>query len=210
MRVRTTCTLMLIYLAAIAPVGLTAQEPKVRDLTGTEVTSDDLIDALKPATEAPRTRGSGPGSRSLGIGGPPKCDFYRQQLSRGLTVKPAADPVALTVHFEFNSAAISPSAEKTLRAIGEALRSSTLAPCCFQLEGHTDSVGTDEYNDDLSRRRADSVARYLAEEFDIDSGRLLARGFGEAQPINSNETDEGRQKNRRVQLVNLGYGSVEQ
>jgi outer membrane protein OmpA-like peptidoglycan-associated protein len=210
MRVRIAATLLFTTsFATIAAIGLPAEEPKVRDLTGTEVSSEDLIEALKPTTEAPRTRG-GPGPRSLGIGGPPKCDFYRRQLSRGLTVKPAADPVALTVHFEFNSAAISPSAEKILRAIGDALRSSTLAPCCFQLEGHTDSVGSDEYNDELSRRRAESVARYLTEEFDIDSGRLLAMGLGEAQPIDTNETDEGRQKNRRVQLVNLGYGSVEQ
>ena len=67
-----------------------------------------------------------------------------------------------------------------------------------ELEGHTDSIGTDEYNMALSRRRAESVKKYLVEKFSIDETRISTLGYGESKPAASNETDEGRQNNRRV------------
>lgn len=186
----------------------TQQQPEVRDLTGQEVTSEALIDALAPKEgTAPKTRS---GARSLTVSSQPQCDFYRQQRSRGIGIKPVADVVAVSILFAFNKADVTPQAAKTLDAIGEALTSGSLAPCCFELEGHTDSIGSEPYNLGLSQRRAESVANYLAEKFEIDPQRLLTAGRGESQPIASNETDEGRQKNRRVQIVNLGYGEVAQ
>ena len=69
-----------------------------------------------------------------------------------------------------------------------------------QLEGHTDSVGTNEYNQGLSERRANAVKGSLMERNMIDGARLNAVGFGEEKPIMSNDTAEGRAKNRRVDL----------
>lgn len=66
------------------------------------------------------------------------------------------------------------------------------------IEGHTDSVGSDQYNMRLSNDRANSVRSYLMKEFGIDPSRLAAKGYGESRPIAGNDTDEGRQKNRRV------------
>jgi len=66
------------------------------------------------------------------------------------------------------------------------------------LEGHTDSEGTDAYNDDLSKRRAESVKMVLVETFGIDAAKISTEGFGESRPVATNETDEGRQQNRRV------------
>jgi outer membrane protein OmpA-like peptidoglycan-associated protein len=71
------------------------------------------------------------------------------------------------------------------------------------IEGHTDSVGSDEYNQDLSERRAQSVRDYFVRG-GISEGAVDARGFGKAEPVASNETPEGRQQNRRVELVLSG------
>ena len=67
------------------------------------------------------------------------------------------------------------------------------------LEGHTDSIGTEQYNQGLSERRAASVKDYLTKR-DVDAGRITTRGFGETKPIADNKTAEGRSKNRRVEI----------
>ena len=66
------------------------------------------------------------------------------------------------------------------------------------MEGHTDSRGADEYNQGLSERRAGTIADMLVEKFDISSDRVSSAGYGESQPTATNDTEEGRQKNRRV------------
>jgi outer membrane protein OmpA-like peptidoglycan-associated protein len=73
----------------------------------------------------------------------------------------------------------------------------------LQVEGHTDSVGSDEYNQQLSEHRAAAVRDFLIEQGVADSA-VTARGFGKTQPVASNDTAEGRQKNRRVELVVSG------
>lgn len=70
----------------------------------------------------------------------------------------------------------------------------------LQIEGHTDSVGTDEFNQQLSERRADSVRDFLAQQ-GVPGSAISARGFGKMQPVATNDTAEGRQRNRRVELV---------
>lgn len=67
-----------------------------------------------------------------------------------------------------------------------------------ELEGHTDSIGTEEYNMGLSRRRAESVKKYLIETFGIEESRISTIGYGESMPVDTNDTEEGRQNNRRV------------
>lgn len=70
----------------------------------------------------------------------------------------------------------------------------------LQIEGHTDSVGGDEFNQQLSERRADSVRDFLAEQ-GVPASSITARGFGKTQPVASNDIPEGRQRNRRVELI---------
>ena len=72
----------------------------------------------------------------------------------------------------------------------------------IEVAGHTDSRGSDGYNMDLSQRRAEAVRNYLVGK-GIAADRLSARGYGESQPVADNATDEGRFKNRRVELVRL-------
>jgi outer membrane protein OmpA-like peptidoglycan-associated protein len=71
------------------------------------------------------------------------------------------------------------------------------------VEGHTDGIGTDEYNQNLSERRAESVRDYFVQQ-GIPTGSIVARGFGKTEPIASNDTPEGRQQNRRVELILSG------
>lgn len=75
------------------------------------------------------------------------------------------------------------------------------------IEGHTDSVGTDEYNLDLSQRRAQSVANFLLSN-GIETTRIISRGYGETYPVSTNETAVGRQQNRRVEIVILNEGET--
>ena len=70
----------------------------------------------------------------------------------------------------------------------------------MSVDGYTDSVGSDEYNQRLSERRANSVKDYL-ETLGVSGSRLTAQGFGKTNPVASNDTAEGRAQNRRVELV---------
>jgi outer membrane protein OmpA-like peptidoglycan-associated protein len=70
----------------------------------------------------------------------------------------------------------------------------------LEIEGHTDSVGTDEFNQQLSERRADSVRDFLAQQ-GVSASSITARGLGKTQPVASNDSAEGRQRNRRVEIV---------
>jgi outer membrane protein OmpA-like peptidoglycan-associated protein len=71
-----------------------------------------------------------------------------------------------------------------------------------EIAGHTDSKGSDQYNLNLSQGRSQSVVDYLISQ-GIDTGRLQAHGYGETKPIDTNDTDEGRANNRRVEFTIL-------
>lgn len=90
----------------------------------------------------------------------------------------AGRSVALEVYFEFGSAAITGRAGAQLAALGRALSSPQLMPYRYLIVGHTDAVGSDAYNLELSRRRALAVRDYLISVFPIDPQRLAAVGFG--------------------------------
>jgi OmpA-OmpF porin, OOP family len=102
------------------------------------------------------------------------------------------------IKFKFNSAIILPESETILLAIREIL-SANPGILRVRLEGHTDSVGSDRFNKNLSRRRAQAVVTWLVKN-GIQRKRLYAVGFGEERPIDSNDTEEGRQNNRRVEF----------
>lgn len=71
----------------------------------------------------------------------------------------------------------------------------------LEIEGHTDSVGTEAYNQERFQKRAESVSVFLVGDCGVDGSRLVAKGLGESSPLTENETPEDRQKNRRVELV---------
>lgn len=115
----------------------------------------------------------------------------------------AAQPSA-TIYVYFISGTVQFADEQSiaqLNELGMALTSKSLADARFEISGHTDSVGSDAYNMDLSNRRADAVSSYLVDNF----GYLetVTKGYGESQPIASNDTAAGRAKNRRVVITRL-------
>jgi outer membrane protein OmpA-like peptidoglycan-associated protein len=115
-----------------------------------------------------------------------------QDSARGLIVQMS------DVLFDTGSATLKPGAREKLAKISGILLAHT--GLMLQIEGHTDSVGSDEFNQQLSERRADSVRDFLAEQ-GVPASSITAKGFGKTQPVASNDTAEGRQRNRRVELV---------
>ncbi|MDR9440061.1 MAG: OmpA family protein [Halomonas sp.] len=107
------------------------------------------------------------------------------------------DLVLRDVNFEFDSATLTMSAEQILTGVAQKLRSNPNVR--VRIEGHTDAVGSEAYNQDLSQARADSVADYLIRQ-GVDAERMRTVGYGESQPVASNDTDAGRAENRRVEL----------
>jgi OOP family OmpA-OmpF porin len=69
------------------------------------------------------------------------------------------------------------------------------------IEGHTDNVGGEKYNLNLSQKRAEAIKSVMVTKFNIEPSRLMTKGFGYSKPIASNSTKEGRQKNRRVEAA---------
>lgn len=103
------------------------------------------------------------------------------------------------IYFDTGSDQLRPESYATLEEVGSMLREH--GDLELSIEGHTDSQGDEASNLDLSDRRAASVRRYLVTEQGVDAARLTSRGVGESQPVASNDTAEGRQQNRRVELV---------
>ena len=101
------------------------------------------------------------------------------------------------VNFATNSAEIDPASAVVLDVAADQLRERR--GVSVVVEGHTDSTGSDANNQALSQRRADSVRQYLVRK-GVPAERLGARGFGESNPVASNDTADGRAMNRRVEL----------
>ena len=109
--------------------------------------------------------------------------------------------VDIEVYFEYNSAEITSKAVATLAILGRALTDPRLAKGRFLIGGHTDARGDPRANLLLSARRAESVRRFLIEQFGIDDRRLVGRGFGDQQLKLPGRP--AASENRRVQVVNL-------
>jgi len=104
--------------------------------------------------------------------------------------------IELQVNFDYNKSLVKPEYMSEIKAVADFM---TQYPATdVELAGHTDSRASEAYNQGLSERRAAAVASVLVQEFNIDSGRVSSRGYGEATPIADNETKDGRAANRRV------------
>ena len=156
--------------------------PQVESSGAETLTTEQIIQQLSPAHK----------TRSL--------------KPRGITVEPgqAEDErpsVNLYINFEFNSAELKQDALITLDSLADALKVQKLARLDFLIGGHTDAVGSDQYNDRLSEQRAHSVRQYLVERRGIEPHRLLEKGFGESRLLDPEHPTNG--VNRRVQIITL-------
>lgn len=134
----------------------------------------------------------------VGCALPPPCKPPESGAPIQLSGCAVGDSVVLRgVNFDFNKASLTVNAKTILDSVVEAL---IAAPSIeFSIEGHTDAVGSDAYNQTLSEARAQSAMEYL-EAHGVAPERMRAQGFGESRPVADNDTDEGRELNRRVEL----------
>src|SRR5260221_2421662 len=178
-----------------------------------DVTADQIVRALAPAKKAPLTRGlsiapqadpaaaaaegrllqniRGRATRSLSAS-------EREEISAIAKDKPNID---LEITFDYNSADISTKSLPSVQALGKALTNPDLKGSTFVVAGHTDAVGSDAFNQDLSERRADSVKRYLVEKYSIPGADLVTVGYGETKL--KDPKNPASEVNRRVQVVNM-------
>lgn len=174
------------------------------------ISSDQILQALKPK---PVTRGLSTGphvdpavkakeisfvqtlrnrrTRSLSMG-------EREEIAEIASNKPKID---LDIQFDYNSANITATSMPSVQALGKALTDVNLKGSTFVVAGHTDAIGSDAYNQDLSERRADTIKRYLSEKFGIAGTDLVTVGYGKTRPKDPNAPMDPI--NRRVEVVNM-------
>jgi len=173
---------------------------------------DQIIKSLTPAGDVSgaATRGLrlGPAPAGSPVSNPPVTQASSRSVQPGKgTVAPsatAAPSVNMTVNFATGSAELTPQAVDALDRLGTALSDETLATYRFRVEGHTDTVGTHEYNYQLSRRRAIAVVDYINAKFSVAATRLEPVGMGSDRPVVPTADQVAEARNRRVQVVNLG------
>jgi OmpA-OmpF porin, OOP family len=160
-------------LAAVALLIAGVVSPSIGSAQGNPST-EQILKSLTPTGNLGTTRGIRVGP-SAGPSAPSGGSAASQPVS-------AAPSVNLNVQFATGSAELTPEAIQTLGNLGRALSDRSLVSFRFRIEGHTDTVGTHEYNKDLSDRRAAAVVDYLANTFHIDRSRVQWIGLGEEVP----------------------------
>ena len=163
----------------------------------------DLVGGRHDRTE--KILGAGSGAiAGAGIGSymdEQERKLRQQTAGSGVDVIRQGDDLLLRmpsgITFAFNDASVQPQFRPTLDEVSSIL--SQYPKTYIDVYGHTDSDGSDAYNQTLSERRAQSVAGYLTSH-GVQSARIATRGFGETQPIASNATEEGKAANRRVEI----------
>ncbi len=130
-------------------------------------------------------------TRSLSLG-------EREEIAEIAATKPNID---LDIQFDYNSDKITQTSMPSVQALGQALTNANLKGSTFVVAGHTDAIGSEGYNQDLSERRAETIKRYLTEKFGIAGSDLVAVGYGKTKPKDPNAPMDPI--NRRVQVVNM-------
>lgn len=158
--------------------------------------SDAIVRALKPTSaDAGATRGIRP--IEPGRAAPP--EVARSKANPG-----GMPSVSLNVDFASGSDSLRPGAMQTLDALGRALTNPELSAYRFRIDGHTDTVGPEDMNKALSERRAESVAHYLSEKFQVPAERMQVVGSGKDGLAVQTGDEVSEPRNRRVEVVNLG------
>jgi len=132
-----------------------------------------------------------------GVNGDGRSGSAAGEMERRLAKERRVDVYG--IYFDFGSDRIRKESEPVLKEIAEMLGRN--AEWTLSIDGHTDSIGGDAYNLDLSRRRSESVRKALVDRYSIAAARLTTAGHGASAPKDTNDTPEGRAKNRRVELI---------
>ncbi len=179
---------------------------------GDDVSEEQIVKALTPQ-KAPLTRGLSMGPQADQAPNPAETKLInsvRGRSTRSLsstereeiaTIAKDKPNIDLTITFNYNSADVSAKSLPEVQKLGRALTNPDLKGSTFLLAGHTDAAGSDNYNQDLSERRADSIKRYLMENFHIAPADLVTVGYGKSKL--KDPSQPLAEVNRRVQVVNM-------
>jgi len=181
---------------------------------GVMVPTEDIVKQLgKEPEPAPAPTGD---SRSFNRGiritsprdgqAPAPAQAQQPEPSRDVAQAPPKEKPAVTVYIHFTSGAAELAddfSKKQVAAVGKALNTASLASARFEIGGHTDSLGSDALNQNLSEQRAAYIRDLLVNSHGVNAGRITAKGYGKSQPVASNDTEAGRAKNRRVVIKRL-------
>ena len=148
-------------------------------------------------TLAGNSGGSGPMPNGSGLGSLDSSGA--KALEQALTQNKKVD--IYSIYFSFNSDVIRDESQPTLKDIAEVMRRHP--DWKLQVNGHTDAIGGDQFNLDLSKRRAAAVKDALVTQYKIGGDRFQTAGYGKSQPKDTNDTLEGRARNRRVELMKV-------
>jgi OOP family OmpA-OmpF porin len=111
------------------------------------------------------------------------------------------EKIEVTVLFEFNKTVVKPMYKDQLQKVADFMKANPTAVAT--VEGHTDNVGSEKYNLNLSRKRAQSVKNYIVKNFRVDPSRITISWFGKNKPAADNKTEEGRKLNRRAITISI-------
>jgi outer membrane protein OmpA-like peptidoglycan-associated protein len=174
------------------------------------VSADQILNALQPKPLTRSLSGAPQADPSVKAREISFVDGLRNRKTRSLSMgereeiaaiasnKPKID---LDIQFDYNSAEISKTSLSSVQELGKALANPSLKGSTFVVAGHTDAIGSEAYNQDLSERRADTIKRYLAGKYGINGTDLVTVGYGKSKPKDPNAPMDPI--NRRVQVVNL-------
>src|SRR5260370_34849138 len=158
---------------------------------GNNVSADQILNALQPK---PLTRGLSVGPQADPAVKAREIGFIatlrnrktrslslneREEIAEIASTKPKID---LEIQFDYNSAEIGTTSMPSVQALGKALSNPKLRGSTFVVAGHTDAIGGEAYNQDLSERRADTIKRYLSEKYGIHCTHLVTVGYGQNKP----------------------------
>ncbi|MFK4633065.1 outer membrane protein OmpA-like peptidoglycan-associated protein [Bradyrhizobium elkanii] len=129
----------------------------------------------------------------------------RQEIADIAANKPKID---LEIHFDYNSADISKGSTQAVQELGKALSDASMKGSTFVVAGHTDAIGGEAYNQDLSERRADTIKKYLVEHYGLNGSDLVTVGYGKTRPKDPSAPMDPT--NRRVQVVNMDTKTASQ
>jgi outer membrane protein OmpA-like peptidoglycan-associated protein len=202
----------LTAIAAILTVGAALSFGIGAALAADEVTEDQILRALTPAKK-PLTRGLSIGGSAEPAANTAQSKFVtsvrgrstrslsaneREEIATIVQDKPKID---LEITFDYNSADISAKSIPSVQALGRALSNAELKGSTFVVAGHTDAAGTEEYNQNLSERRADAIKKYLIDKYGINGSDLVTVGYGKSKL--KDPSQPLAEVNRRVQVVNM-------
>jgi outer membrane protein OmpA-like peptidoglycan-associated protein len=190
----------LPYLLKLLPVALFAAHVGAEEVNfGKSIPSaDNILEYLKAPADNEEFTISKDGIKTRGL------IFVEQKDKRPLKSKPITPvqnqkALSLEILFAYNSAVLTENGQQQLRPVGEALANAELKGKHYIVEGHTDIIGSDGFNFDLSRRRAESVKEFLLSQFSLPASALKIEGKGKQNL--ANPEDPTSEVNRRVRIV---------